>query len=377
MRRNQNINLLKLYEHFKKYKLSFKKFIFAKDLSLDKNISKLSNFFATQNPIFFEKIDKSEKEKINLIEKYLKAEEFKEKSKENKNNKIPLPEATIEITLNNENEIRNYINSRNVFQFNNDNGVNIYSIKFNDNFSEKKMDIFYNEIYNNLIYVYCIPLGQLKNGKWAFIIRSSNQTWILLLKQNYKIHEYEVEFAEKIHYQRGGNKYKLFEIKEDRFLVYEKNHPYIYRFDDLYENNITKITRIYIFNTQTEYMNKEIVIPFIISIENLFYLDKYKNIVFISLSFPLLNLILLDFELNQINTIIDLINPLYNIETCGFRPIIKDIKTLKNNKLYLIGGQPPNANDEHPENYQYDFKIIYNLDNFEIELAENYYIPEE
>ena len=102
IRRNQNINLLKLYEHYKKYKLGFKKFVFSKDLSLDKNISKLSNFFATQNPIFFEKIDEIDKEKINLIEKYLKAEDFKEKPKENKINKIKLGEGHIDITLNNE-----------------------------------------------------------------------------------------------------------------------------------------------------------------------------------------------------------------------------------------------------------------------------------
>jgi len=123
-------------------------------------------------------------------------------------------------------------------------------------------------------------------------------------------------------------------------------------------------------------MNKEIVIPLTNgSIENLFYLDKYKNILFIFLAFPLLNLVLLDFELNQINTIIDIINPLYETDIYEYRPIIKDIKILKNNKLCLIGGQLPNVNDAHPDyNYYYDFKIIYNLDNFEIECAENYYI---
>ena len=353
IRRNQNINLLKLYEHYKKYKLGFNKFIFSKDLSLDKNIIKLSNFFATQNAIFFEKIDEKEKEKINSIEKYLKAEDFKEKPKENKIEKIKLEEAFIYITLNNENEIGNYINSRNVFEFHNEGGLNVFSIKFNDKFLDKKKDIFYNGVYNNSISVHCKPFSRLKNEKWAFIIGNNNQNWIFLLKQNYKI--FELEMAEKIHMKNNGTEYDLFEIKKDKFLIYEKNYVYS-GFD--HSPKTKKITRIYIINSTTAYMNKEIVIPFTSSIENLFYIDKYKNIVFIFLAFPLLNLVLLDFELNQINTIIDLINPLYIPDIYEFRPIIKDIKTLKNNKLYLIGGQPPNVNDAHPDNYQYDFKII-------------------
>ena len=56
MRKNQNMNLLKLYEHYQKYKLGFKKFVFRKDLYLDEKISKLSNFFASPNPILFEKL---------------------------------------------------------------------------------------------------------------------------------------------------------------------------------------------------------------------------------------------------------------------------------------------------------------------------------
>ena len=84
---------------------------------------------------------------------------------------------------------------------------------------------------------------------------------------------------------------------------------------------------------------------------------------------------LLDFELNQINTIINLINPLYPNYISLYKPIIKDIKVLKNNKLLLIGGQYHDVNAFHPDiNYQYDFKIIYNLNKFDIEYAENYYI---
>lgn len=361
---------MRLYEHLKNNKLGFKKFIFSKHLSLDKNISKLSNFFATQNPIFFEKIDENEKEKINLIEKYLKAENIEEeKPKDNQNDKIKLENTHTKITMNNENELRNYINSRNIFQFYNNNGINVYSIKFNEEFSDKKNEIFNNGIYMNSIYADCSPFCQLKNGKWVFKICVNKEYWICLLQQNDKI--FEIETLEKIHIKEYNGRCNLFEINEDKFLIYENYSP-----DINLVRPYTHKTRIYIINSRTGYMNKEIVIPLTNgSIENLFYLDKYKNILFIFLAFPLLNLVLLDFELNQINTIIDIINPLYETDIYEYRPIIKDIKILKNNKLCLIGGQLPNVNDAHPDyNYYYDFKIIYNLDNFEIECAENYYI---
>ena len=189
---------MRLYEHLKNNKLGFKKFIFSKHLSLDKNISKLSNFFATQNPIFFEKIDENEKEKINLIEKYLKAENIEEeKPKDNQNDKIKLENTHTKIIMNNENELRNYITSRNIFQFYNNNGINVYSIKFNEEFSDKKNEIFNNGIYMNSIYADCSPFCQLKNGKWVFKICVNKEYWICLLQQNDKI--FEIETLEKIH----------------------------------------------------------------------------------------------------------------------------------------------------------------------------------
>ena len=83
LRKEQNINLLEIFNHFINYKLKFNKFIYSKELSLDKNLSKLSNFLATQKPIIFSQ--KEEKENINLIDKYLELEK-----KESKNEKYLL-----------------------------------------------------------------------------------------------------------------------------------------------------------------------------------------------------------------------------------------------------------------------------------------------
>ena len=76
---------------------------------------------------------------------------------------MKLERADLSITFNDENEARNYINSRNVFQFYNDNETNIYSIKFKDNFSNEKINFFFSKYKNNLIYVRCRPLYRLKN----------------------------------------------------------------------------------------------------------------------------------------------------------------------------------------------------------------------
>lgn len=67
---------------------------------------------------------------------------------------MDLEYAYISITFNNENEARNYINSRNVFQFYNDNETNLYSIKFSDNLSKEKMKFFYSEYERNLFLLY-------------------------------------------------------------------------------------------------------------------------------------------------------------------------------------------------------------------------------
>ena len=49
-------------------------------------------------------------------------------------------------------------------------------------------------------------------------------------------------------------------------------------------------------------------------IENIFKLNNYKNIILIFLAKPLLNLLIYDYKLNQIETIVDLINPIIPLE---------------------------------------------------------------
>ena len=62
-----NLHLRKLFLQFKYYKLDFKTFEYDKNLSHDKNISKLSNFFAKKKPIFF--VERKEKK---IMKNYLK-----------------------------------------------------------------------------------------------------------------------------------------------------------------------------------------------------------------------------------------------------------------------------------------------------------------
>ena len=49
IRRNQNVNLLLLFSHLINYQLNFKTFNYDKKLTLDKNISRLSTYFASKN----------------------------------------------------------------------------------------------------------------------------------------------------------------------------------------------------------------------------------------------------------------------------------------------------------------------------------------
>lgn len=123
-------------------------------------------------------------------------------------------------------------------------------------------------------------------------------------------------------------------------------------------------------------MNKTISIPFEKpGIEKLYYLKEYKNIVFVSLYKPLMKLLLLDFELNQINIIIELTESIYiPKDFYYFRPYIRDIKAIKNNKLLIIGGQHLDIFSNPPVYLlqYYNFKFVYNLENFQIECADHY-----
>ena len=358
IRINQNMNLFKLYDHFKNYKLNFKKFEFSNNIPLDKNISRISNFFATQKPIFFSRVEGDEK--VNIIKEYLKKEDEKiisQKANYNKNEKnslnVKLTFAYLIYELNSIDLIKNYINNTNIFPLyeseeNKIYGIKAYYIEFDEHNLNQKMNILYNN-EKNRIDINCQPLVKLKNGKWVFQIRG-NKSWLCILKQKENNRIYEIQFAEPIY-----NYFELFELKKDKFLIY-------------YRKNINIIDSISL------YMNNTIIIPFEESIiEKVAELDNYKHLVFISISIPFLGLILLDYELNQINNIIELVDSIFpNKEFYYFRPFISDIIELKNKKLLLFGSQHY-ENDYPPSiNLKYDFKLIFNLNNFEIELAENY-----
>ena len=69
--------------------------------------------------------------------------------------------------------------------------------------------------------------------------------------------------------------------------------------------------------------------------------DIYKNKIFLCLSVPLFTLSLFDCKLNQINTIIEVINPICKRIDIFFHflPCIVGIKELDENKILLIGSQ--------------------------------------
>ena len=78
IKKNQDMSLYKLYTYFRDYKLRFKKFIYLTNLSSDKNIGRLSNFFASQNPIILREI-----KEIDIIDEYSELENDEVKSNEN------------------------------------------------------------------------------------------------------------------------------------------------------------------------------------------------------------------------------------------------------------------------------------------------------
>ena len=108
-------------------------------------------------------------------------------------------------------------------------------------------------------------------------------------------------------------------------------------------------------------------------IESIFKSDNYKNIAFIFLARPLLNLLILDYKFDQIVTIIELIKPIIPFnELFYLRPYIYGIKDLNNKKLIFYGRQ------ERLNYYlyyygieKYDFKLIFNYEDLKIEIAEN------
>ena len=150
LKKDFNLHLRKLFLLFKYYKLEFKTFENDGNLSQDKNISKLSNFFAKQKPIFFieKKEEKNDSEKLSEEKKSDRCDnEINEKNNNNRNNnKNENGEEDDEIKSSyfyNEtddiNVYNNYIESNNIFPFYDSHNQNLisYYIQFKKNFSKK------------------------------------------------------------------------------------------------------------------------------------------------------------------------------------------------------------------------------------------------
>ena len=102
-------------------------------------------------------------------------------------------------------------------------------------------------------------------------------------------------------------------------------------------------------------------------IDSIFKLNNFQNELLIFLAEPVLNLLIYDYKLNQVDTIIELINPIVPFSILySWRPYIYEIKELDNNKLIFYGSQRM-----YHCYKKYYFKIIFNYKNLDIETAEN------
>ena len=139
----------------KYFKLCFKEFKYNEKLSRDDNISKISNFFATQKPIYFfdylkERSLKNINEESNLIEN-LEQSKGKKSTKIN-GNKFEYPETYLDLDTNfyNDREYKQYIKLINIFNFGRFHSYWLdykerisYSIKFKEEDMNDKLNIFF------------------------------------------------------------------------------------------------------------------------------------------------------------------------------------------------------------------------------------------
>ena len=370
LKKNRNFHLIKLFKIQNNFKLIFKKYKYFKNINENENISKISNFFATKKPIFF--VEKKLKKNPLLIKQYLKKNKLKQNKNKNINNLKQintLQNGFFSFYYEEENKFNNYAINRNLFHFykedelteedifnNYINKKSIYSIEFtgkNDNISLKR-DLFFSGV------IYSTPINKLINGKWVFQITnlcsySPQKNWICFLNENkFKLNIFRLEhiiYCEQLDL--------IFHItKKNKYLLYNKSEDH--------KNN-----KIAILDLFFPYKMNFNILP-IIELDKFFELKNYENIILISCLRPYLNLIIFDYELNQVNSIIELINPFVpNENFYKFIPYIDDIEELKNNKLLLYGNQKyEKSYPPFPPN-KYKFKIVFDLINFRIDLAEN------
>lgn len=92
---------------------------------------------------------------------------------------------------------------------------------------------------------------------------------------------------------------------------------------------------------------------------------NYENFIFISLKEPLLTLVLLDYELNQVNIINKLTNMIY--QWYDYIPYIYEMEKINQNQWLLKGNHENDTSSHWWIDNNYDFEIILNLNTFEIE----------
>ena len=350
------------------FNLSFKEFKYNEKLTLDENISKISNFFATQKPIYFDYIKersiKNISEEQNIREDFKnKLDNIEENSEKDANFVLPKTCLVEDFTFYDNREYYEYIQLVNIFNFTdfehyywrNDNKKIAYSLKFQDKDLENKINIFYHKkhYYYHKI-VDCIPIIKILDSKWVFRLNNqfSYNYWICfanLINEVDNIFEIEYIIA-------CGTLKKLLELEKQKYyLIYKKPN---------YENDYLNKIIMFDPNFPENYISKTFKNRYI---ENIFKLNNYKNIVLIFLAKPLLNLLIYDYKLNQIETIIELINPIIPLDRlyCS-RPYIYEIIELNNNKLIFYGSQR-----KYHCYKKYYFKIIFNYKKLDIEMAEN------
>ena len=367
LQKNKNYNLIQLFKKQKYFKIVFKEFKFDEFLDEYDNISKLSNYFATKKPIFF--VSKKIKEKPYLIKQYL-SQEGENKKKLNKKNKTfkkcELSEGYFLYNSEDINEFKNYANGKALFNFYKGNNINnnifnniIYSMDFSGKLNNIniKSELLFN---SKKIPIRCKPIIKLENGRFIFQIFNGKNNWICFLNEskfNSKVFELE-------HATNAGKLNSIFKIKKKKKILLYENFNY-----DL---NLKKIDKISILDLYYPYEIKYNAFKNL-NIDNKFFILKnLENILLIPCIEPYLNLIMFDYELNQVNTIIELIKPIMPRDNFyEIVPYIYDIKELKNNKLLFYGKQRYERDYPPSFSYKYKFKIIYNYNNFDIELAEN------
>ena len=370
LRKDQNYNLIQLFKKMKYFKICIKKYNYDEQLTKDENISKISNFFATQKPIYFydylteRSIKKIEKEPSILEKNYKVSNKIKYLKKK-------YPKASFHFENSNypQNIDIEYIKLLDVFKFESsisiyesyyDDYREFYSLKFKNKdlnikleiFSKKRwldsqfliklsdlkyiIRIYYNNYFynSNNEYHNCVFIANLVDEidiiyELDFIVDSEDLTEMIELEKSYKYLLYKID--------------KYYYKKNNKIIIFDLNTPY----------NITH-----------KYFNN-------FCIDTIFKSNNYKNGIFIFTAMPLLNLIIFDYKFMQVNTIIDLINPIISFEKfLYFRPYIYEIKEIDNKKTLFYGSQR-RFEDYYIEIDKYDFTIIFDHERLNIEFAEN------